>query len=592
MWLNSLFFKTKINEDENTIQQSVNENTINEETNEISLKNDKEPIIKTDLEKRVEDVKIIHENTQALQNKQDLNLNCHSITDIKNHEEINNCKIAEVLRIIPIIEKNLQTLTDKVFCLSGLLDIKQLNTKVETDHNTISNNTNINIASNSVNKLNGMENKTTPKMKKTTLGKISKKNKEMTSNKQKVINKKNKTNKKNKPETNPTEIIKQNERVTINTENLPESVKSDNQLTNLDGRLECFFTKIQSALAQFKIDQVNEKSDIMVHLSGLENKMNKNEMNIDKLMCNVEQLSKNDEHVVMKSNPNNTEKENKQELQKSINDIKMCIDYLIQPDIPQTQQCMTTDTPNTNININSACNSKRCVCKLIDNTNADNLQIINSHDGNNQIKYGDIILCEFLKAKLTLEMIKRSEHQQILQVNQFSNQMADKKNSNLSICFKNTNHLKNDCVQKQNVEQNICQLPLCSKPSVHHFFKNGVENVTKSNQIISSCEKNQICDFLSSQPIPEWIRRTQNLVVSDNPCGNDAKFPQTNCNSNASKCYNAERIVKESCGNDNTDDTVYEITQKQIFPEKNNKDCTVKHNSRPCNSLDKNPWTV
>lgn len=116
MWLSNLFFKTKNNDSEDTTQgstgQNINANMINEETVEIVLNNDDEPIIINDLEKRVEDVKIIHENKQALENKQDLNLNC--ITDIKNHEEINNCRIAEVLRIIPIIEKNLQTLTDKV----------------------------------------------------------------------------------------------------------------------------------------------------------------------------------------------------------------------------------------------------------------------------------------------------------------------------------------------------------------------------------------------------------------------------------------------------------------------------------------------
>lgn len=116
MWLSNLFFKTKNNENENTTQgstaQNINENMINEETVDIVLNNDDEPIIINNLEKQVEDVKIIYENKQALENKQDLNLNC--ITDIKNHEEINNCKIAEVLRIVPIIEKNLQTLTDKV----------------------------------------------------------------------------------------------------------------------------------------------------------------------------------------------------------------------------------------------------------------------------------------------------------------------------------------------------------------------------------------------------------------------------------------------------------------------------------------------
>ncbi|XP_027836476.2 myb-like protein D [Aphis gossypii] len=587
MWLSNLFFKTKNNDSEDTTQgstgQNINENMINEETVEIVLNNDDEPIIINDLEKRVEDVKKIHEN------KQDLNFNC--ITDIKTHEEINNCKIAEVLRIVPIIEKNLQTLTDKVSCLSGLLDTKQLNTKIVTDQNTIPNNTNINITSKSVNE---MEN-TTPKKEKTTLGKISKKSKKLPNNKEKVSSKKNKTNKKDKPETNNSTIKDQNDQVT-NSQNLPERVKSDNQLTSLDGRLECFFTKMQSALAQFKIDQVNEKSEIMVHLSGLENKMNRNETNIDKLMCKVEQLSKKNEHVIMESKSNNLEKENKQELQKSIDDIKLCIDYLIQPDTPRTQQCITTDTPNINTNTNSSCNSNRCVCKLIHNTNDDNLQVINSHHNNNQVKYGDIILCEFLRAKLTFEMIKRSEHQQIVQMNQFSIPIDGKKNSNLSICFEKTNHLKNDCVQEQNVEQKISQLTnLCPKPSVHHFFKNEFLNDTNLNQPISKispCEKNKICDFLSSQPTPEWIKRSQNLVVSDNPCGKCAKFPQTNCNSN--KLYNIERIEKENCDNNNTNGRVYEITQKQVDPEENNNDHTInEHHVVPCgNSFEKNPWTV
>lgn len=133
MWLNSFFSKTKKNECEDTIQHSNNEDKVNEDkvneakvnkdkvieekVNEESVKilskNEEELKIKTDLQERVEHVKIVHGNLQAIQNKQDLNLNT-DITNAKKNEEINNCKIEAVLRIIPVIEKNLQTLTKKV----------------------------------------------------------------------------------------------------------------------------------------------------------------------------------------------------------------------------------------------------------------------------------------------------------------------------------------------------------------------------------------------------------------------------------------------------------------------------------------------
>jgi len=458
--------------------------------------------------------------------------------------------------------------------------------------------------------------------------------------------KKKKPGKPEKPETNLTKTIKENDQVT-NPENLAESnTKSIDQLTNyLDGRLECFFTKIQSALSQYKIDKINEKCEIMVHLSGLDNKMNTNEMNIDKLMTNVQQLSKKNECEIMKKQ-SSIKTENKQDLQKSIDDIKMCIDYLIQPnaiDEQQTQQC--TDTPNTNKNIKNKCTSDRCVCQLVNNANAANIQIINSKDGHNQLKYGDIILCEFLKAKLTMEMFKRSDQQNKVRENQFSNKVDNKKNSHLSVCSKKlnnisnncvgnkiddnadcnvsvcstksnhisnncignqiidnkisnttacskkSNQLKNNCVQKQNEEQKMSQVmsQLCPKQSIHHFSKACVENDIKLNQSTSKksvCEKNQICEFLASQPIPEWIRRSQNVVTSDNSCRN----PPTNCHLNSSKLYNIERIVKDRRDKNNTDYTVYEITEKQDVSEENRKCRTFKeHTVVPCNSLNNKP---
>jgi len=133
MWLNSFFSKTKKNECEDTIQHTINENKltedninenkvnedklnedkVNEESIKILSKNEEELIIKADLQDRVEHVKIVSENVQALQNKQDLHLN-NDTTNKKKIEEVNNCKIEEVLRIIPILEKNIQTLTKKV----------------------------------------------------------------------------------------------------------------------------------------------------------------------------------------------------------------------------------------------------------------------------------------------------------------------------------------------------------------------------------------------------------------------------------------------------------------------------------------------
>lgn len=476
-----------------------------------------------------------------------------------------------------------------------MFEAKQFNAKIVTEQNIISNNFNKNTASNSINKLNGLEDKTIQTNKDTSPDLVTKEYKKMRKNKRSVIIKKKYSYQNVKIRTSSTEINnKDNQKDQVmNKENVPGfDVKSIHQLTNFNGQLESFFTKIQLALTQCKIDQVREKSEIMFNLSRLEDKINMNDTKMDKLMSDFEQLSKiNDpfNHVVLKK-PFNLEIKNEQE--KSIDDLKICFDYLIKPnpiDIIQTRQSVTTGTPIINTNIDGTCNSNRCVCKLIDNTNTTSTQIINSHDTKNQIKNSDIILCEFLKGKLTLERIKRDEHQQIGQVNQFSNQIDANKNSNSSlsskqsnlisnicdgnqidnqkssqliVCSKNSNYL-NDERRQENPKTN--QLTVCPKKSVHQFLKFGIGNLTTSNKQNtkkSVCEKNKICDFLSSQPIPEWIRLHENIVKSANVYKDVAKSP--NCTLNVSKSYNIERIINDS---HDKNDIVYEITQKPDVPK-------------------------
>jgi len=443
--------------------------------------------------------------------------------------------------------------------------------------------------------------KTIQTNKGTSPGLVTKKNKKMRKNKRSVKTKKKYSYQKVKIRRISTKIINkvdQKDQV-MNEENvLGHGVKSIDQLTNLDGQLESFFTKIQSALTQCKIDQVKEKSEIMFNLSRLDDKINMNYTKMNKLMSNIEQLIKlNDpvNHVILKKK-SNLEVKNEHKLKKSIDDVKICIDYLIKPnpiDILQTQQSVTIDTSIKNTNINGTCTSNRCVCKLIDNTNTSSAQIINLHDAKKQMKYGDIILCEFLKAKLTLERIKRDKHQQIAQVNQFSNQIDAnnnsytslcskqsnlfsnicdgnqidiQKSSQLSVCSKKSNLLKNNDRRQENTKIN--HLTVCPKKSVHHFFKFGIENHTTSNRQNtkkSVREKNKICDFLSSQPIPEWIRLDENFVKSDNVCCKAAaKSSPSNCTLNISKSYNVERIINDS---HDKNDIVYEITKKPDVPK-------------------------
>lgn len=122
MWLSNLFTKTKNNEcDDNNNEDIVNEESINTSSNQ-----EEKPFI-NDLKEKVELVKNIYAKLQTLQDKQDLNLNNNytdtaqekidqgtSTNEDKKNVEINNCKLEDVLRIIPIIETNLQTLTEKV----------------------------------------------------------------------------------------------------------------------------------------------------------------------------------------------------------------------------------------------------------------------------------------------------------------------------------------------------------------------------------------------------------------------------------------------------------------------------------------------
>ncbi|XP_025192823.1 LOW QUALITY PROTEIN: myb-like protein D [Melanaphis sacchari] len=593
MWLSNFFTKTKSNECEDSIDKDiVDEESINNPSN-----HEEEPVI-NDLKKRVERVKIIYAKLQTLQNKQDLNLNnCintvqeknvqyTSMNENENNLEINNCKIEDVLSIIPIIETNLQTLTEKVSCLSGLIDAKQLNSKIETDQNIITNNSDINNVSNSVNKSNSIEDRMTLSISDTLLGIDSKENIKTLENKQSVKIKEKETD--------------QNKQIT-DKENVSEySVKSVDQLANLDSQLESFFKNIQSALTQYKIDQIQEKLEIMDNLSRLENKININYTKMDKLMSNVENFSKiNDpiKQVFMKNQSSSEEIEKKYLLQKSKDDIKVCVDNFIKPNpnnLKQMQSIITSDNSITNTDINSTCKMNRCVCQLIDNINAASTQITNSHDDKNQIKCDGIILSEFLKTKLNFERIEEDNFQsKILQLNQLTNQIDDKKNSYLSECSKKSNRLSNSCdvnqindqttshlslclktsnliknngVTKKDEEQNIKRLTVCHKQSIHNFFKIGIEDDTKSNQPItkeSVGEECNICDFLSSQPIPNWIRLNENVVASDSLCENDDnKLSTTNCNLNVMKCYNIERIIKDNHDKNNRNNIVYEIKRK------------------------------
>jgi len=446
-----------------------------------------------------------------------------------------------------------------------------------------------------------MENKIIPTKKDTSLELVFKENKKMRKNKRSVFIRKKYSYQKIKIKTNSTEIInKDNQKdQVINEENIP-SGKWIDQLTNLDGQLESFFTKIHSTLTQYRIDQVKEKSEIIFNLSRMEDKINMNYTKIDKLISSVEQLNKiNDpaNHVIFK-NHSNLEIENKHEQQKSVDGIKICIDYLLKPnpnDILKTQQSVTTETPTSLTNIYGACNWDRCVCKLIDNSYIASTQIINSHDSKNQIMYGDIILSEFLKTKLTSARIKRDEHHQMAQVNNFLNQIGVNKNSNLSVCSKQSNLFSKYCDGYQIDSQKSSQLSVCSKESnslknsgrqpeipkinhltvcpkqsVHHFFNNDVEYHTSSQLYASKSddEKNKICDFLSSQPIPEWIRLDENLVKSDNlSCKKTPKSSPSNNTLNVGKSYNIERIINECHDKNNI---VYEITQKpKVRKEKN-----------------------
>lgn len=122
MWLSYFFTSTKDNEPENCI----NKDNVNDESINISSKEEEEPEI-NDLRNRVEKVKEIHKKLQALQNKQDIHLNnnttntfqdkdlpCASKNKDEEKLEINNCKIEDVLRIIPVLENNIQSLTEKV----------------------------------------------------------------------------------------------------------------------------------------------------------------------------------------------------------------------------------------------------------------------------------------------------------------------------------------------------------------------------------------------------------------------------------------------------------------------------------------------
>lgn len=241
--------------------------------------------------------------------------------------------------------------------------------------------------------------------------------------------------------------------------------------------------------------QRSEISEILARLTELENKMNLNEYGIETSTCNEEKLISSNQQV-------------------NIEEGIKCTDAQYQKNNIEKieSQEKTTDMDT---NINDACGLNYCVCKLIGNKKS-NVKIRNSNNNMQNIN-NDSITHDFKYNKPCDDSFKIIPDN----VNLISNPNNEKKNTDLSICSNKINLSINDRV-------NVVKF---DKKSKSHYVTN------------------TICDFLLSQPTPEWIgtnEKDETSKMAENQCESIINS-QENISSSSFKCrklYNIERTVK------------------------------------------------
>lgn len=276
-----------------------------------------------------------------------------------------------------------------------------------------------------------------------------------------------------------------------NSDTVIEHKKSSSELIYF------FFDNLESVLKNFKSAQENEKSEILINLAKLENKINLSECKIETLKSNLEKI-----FSIIPDVDSNIEIKNIECIEKYHN----------------VEDIGFMDKQNL-------CELNNCVCKLIGNKNS-SIKISNSKSKRKNLNSDNITLCEFLKLQ------------------------PDFEDTNWKNPFKKEIILDNPLPISKSIHDekiNSCY-PISIKKSLN--IGNTVKLVNESK----CSSKNQICDFLLSHPTPEWIKSLRQVEQmkteeSENQCEEKSKS-QENLLDSTLKCkkfYNVERIINNNC---------------------------------------------
>jgi len=195
---------------------------------------------------------------------------------------------------------------------------------------------------------------------------------------------------------------------------------------------------------------------------------------------------------------------------------------------------------------NDTYNSIRCCCKQTESKKIVT-QVEKTCNSTTNKNGGDMSICDFLKSQPIPEWIAKSTN---------STKM---------------NNLQNE----SNVERKNCHLPICMKKKKSNNFDKNVEQISKSNSYRSI-----ICEFLQSQPIPEWIQSTKNNVKCSTPKKSEVTSYSMNIESNKcatvnddyDTCNKNKQTVLEDCARRTSNKTVHKGSQhrRDMKPHKYN----------------------
>lgn len=360
----------------------------------------------------------------------------------------------------------------------------------------------------------------------------------------------------------------------LNDNGCLENNRIDSKI-EFDKHVKDWLTNLESMLTNVKETQENKNCTILNTLSKLENKMEENESHIKNLKCNFEKLISN--VSVEKSNmPNqsNTKEVNDDCHQKqttNINDKRNNLEH-------KTQSIVNENTSNR----------KQCVCNLLGSVSNNNHHTDISYNNTKKVNTDTIPKCQSIKKKdesimfqepvLLPKPILLAEPISCLKLMPLQDSSSDSELASLQEhAIEHAKKLNVPCETKNiqlkvknvstsfNKNNNSC-ITMSSEESKHDF--NNISKLPKSD-----CAGG-ICEFLRSQPIPEWIKKMKCLEksVSSKPCQlccckkNSAEI-QNDPAMNKLLVYNIERIVHNNnyCSND----TVYQITSKDQIKRMN-----------------------